>query len=217
MNVIAVVAVDSGRGGLDALTPLAGVPLLERAVRGVLAAGARAPVLVVGVTDGQRDAVHRACAGLPVAVHAHAGQRADTTTSDGWLTLGSADLVLVHDAVRPLTPPTLFSAVLHALGDGHDVVVPVLPLTDTVRHVDDRGFVHGSPDRSELRVVQTPHAYRAGQLAPADLLGRPLRTAGERAAAGRTVHTVAGDPLAFAVRSRWDLELAELLLEGNPT
>jgi 2-C-methyl-D-erythritol 4-phosphate cytidylyltransferase len=123
-----------------------------------------------------------ACAGLPVELRrAHTDQRAAH---------GNGSLLLIHDARRPLTPPALVAAVVAAVGDGQDAAVPALPLTDTVKRVDADGFVRGSPDREGLRVVQSPW------------VGRP----------GATVaRLVPGDPLAFAVRTEWDLELAEHL------
>ena len=124
-----------------------------------------------------------ACAGLPVTLRgAHIDQRA----SDG-----NGSFLLRHDARRPLTPPGLVAAVAAAVRAGQDAAVPALPLTDTVKRVDADGFVRGSPDREGLRVVQSPW------------MGRP----------GATVaHLVPGDPLAFAVHTEWDLELAEQLL-----
>jgi 2-C-methyl-D-erythritol 4-phosphate cytidylyltransferase len=123
-----------------------------------------------------------ACAGLPVELRrAHTDQRAAD---------GNGSLLLIHDARRPLTPPALIAAVVAAVGEGQDAAVPALPLTDTVKRVDADGFVRGSPDREGLRVVQSPW------------VGRP----------GATVaRLVPGDPLAFAVRTEWDLELAEHL------
>jgi 2-C-methyl-D-erythritol 4-phosphate cytidylyltransferase len=124
-----------------------------------------------------------ACAGLPVRLRrAHVDQRAVHE---------NGSLLLRHDARRPLTPPGLVAAVAAAVQGGHDAAVPALPLSDTVKRVDAEGFVRDSPDREGLRVVQSPW------------MGRP----------GATVaHLVPGDPLAFAVRTEWDLELAEHLL-----
>src|SRR6188768_2696245 len=44
--------------------------------------------------------------------------------------------VLVHDAARPVPHPELWRAVLDALAGGADAVVPVVPVTDTLREVD---------------------------------------------------------------------------------
>jgi 2-C-methyl-D-erythritol 4-phosphate cytidylyltransferase len=222
VSVLAVVVVGGSRDAvLDALTPVGGVPMVVRSVRAVLASGVTDRVLLAAA--GHHDALRSACAGLPVDVQepaqvmirarAHTHQRPVATIGDGVVTAGFEDVVLVHDVARPLAPPALFRAVVAAVRSGHDVAVPVLPLADTVKLVDGAGLVRGTPDRTGLRVVQTPHALGCVPVAAdAGLLG----VAGERAAAGRVVHAVEGDPLAFAVRSAWDLELAELLVERTP-
>jgi len=136
-----------------------------------------------------------------------------------------AHTVLVHDAARALTPPTLVKFLVSVVDGGVDAVVPVLPLADTVKEVDAAGIVLGTADRSVLRAVQTPQAFRL------ELLRRAYREAGydpespgtpslatddaglvERL--GEPVHTVSGDPLAFKITTPWDLRLAELLVSG---
>ena len=79
----------------------------------------------------------------------------------------------LHDAARPLASPALAEAVTEAVAAGHAVAVPVLPLSDTVKHVDSADVVAGSPDRTGLRVLQTPQAFRAGVL-DADVLAKVL-------------------------------------------
>lgn len=206
MNVLAVVVAGGScsHGFPDALSPLAGVPMVVRSVRAALASGVVDRVFLRG---GDRTGeMLRACAGLPVEawqpsmerVGAHARQRAEDTNGDDSIAEG---FVLVHDATRPLTPPALFVEVVEAMRAGHRAVVPVLPLADTVKIVDDDGLLRTTPDRAGLRVVQTPQAFRAS-----DVHFGPL-------VAG--AHTVPGDPLAFAVRTPWDLEMAGLLLEES--
>lgn len=51
---------------------------------------------------------------------------------------GVADIVLVHDAARALTPPVVFRRVVAAVRAGAEAVVPVLPMTDTVRRAESR-------------------------------------------------------------------------------
>ena len=91
---------------------------------------------------------------------------------------GTGARCVLHDAARPLASPALAEAVTEAVAAGHAVAVPVLPLSDTVKHVDSADVVAGSPDRTGLRVLQTPQAFRAGVLRR----GR----AGEGARLGRT-------------------------------
>lgn len=218
MNVTAVVVAGGRRASIDALTPLGGVPLLVRSVRAVLSSDAVAGVLVLLDPGTDPEPARRACAGLPVDVRAagllhalsirrpHADQRPDATDGDGTITLRSSDVVLLHDALRPLAPSCLVEAVLAA---GAPAVVPVLPLTDTVKQVDAAGRVLGTPDRSGLLVVQTPQVIRADLLLGSG--ADPLDAAPALAATGTPVHTVRGDPLAFAVHTTWDLEQAEVL------
>ena len=70
-----------------------------------------------------------------------------------------ADVIVVHDAARPLAAGELFTAVTSAVAEGADGAVPAVPLTDTIRHTDD-----GPVERSSLRAVQTPQAFRASAL-----------------------------------------------------
>ncbi len=74
--------------------------------------------------------------------------------------------VLVHDAARPLASPALFSAVCAALDDGARAVVPVVAITDTIRHCQG-----GTVDRTELFAVQTPQGFDAATLRHAHSVG----------------------------------------------
>jgi 2-C-methyl-D-erythritol 4-phosphate cytidylyltransferase len=196
--------------------------MVVRAVSTLLAS-ASVERVTVATPDALRPEVERVCAGAPVVVWspsashdlgAHIVQRSDATRSDDLVTGGGDPIVLLHDACRPLAPVDLVEAVVEAVHDGHGMAVPALPLTDTVKSVDDRGVVTGTPDRAALRVLQTPIAVRAGLL-PADACTDPLAAVRGYAAAGGEVRTVTGHPAAFAVRSAWDLELAELIAHGK--
>jgi len=216
MSTLAVV-VAGGPDEVDVLTAVGGEPMVVRSVCTLLATGLVDHVVLL-VADERRDALVRACSGLSVSVpmHAlsdmrpHAPQRADATAGDGPITISSADVVVVHEASRPFAPAALAMAVVAAIREGHEMAVPVLPLVDTVKQVDAEGLVQGTPDRSALRVLQTPLAVRGDLLRPS-LAADPLALARHHAASGGTVHTVPGHSAAFAVRSAWDLELAELL------
>jgi 2-C-methyl-D-erythritol 4-phosphate cytidylyltransferase len=218
MSITAVV-VAGGRGEVDVLTSVGGEPMVVRSVRALLATGLVDHVLLLDV-DMRRDVLMRACSGLPVStrdefpralsgMRPHGTQRADTTAGDGTVTPSSVGLL--HEAARPLAPPELAVAVVAAVRRGHELAVPVLPLADTVKQVDAEGIVRSTPDRSGLRVVQTPIAIRGDLLDPV-LAADPVAMASRHAARGGGVHTVPGHSAAFTVRNAWDLELAELLV-----
>jgi 2-C-methyl-D-erythritol 4-phosphate cytidylyltransferase len=175
------------------------------------------------LAPGRALAAARACSGSPVRVHddvaallhvvdgligAHGRQRPGGARGDGPIVL------VVHDALRPLAPRALTADVVAAVRDGHRAAVPVLPLSDTVKQVDADGRPTGTPDRSGLRVVQTPQAF-AVDLAPAVLAVAQQDPVRAWTALGGTVRTVPGDPLAFAVRDPWDLALAAATIEGD--
>jgi 2-C-methyl-D-erythritol 4-phosphate cytidylyltransferase len=70
-----------------------------------------------------------------------------------------SDIVVIHDAARPLASAGLFRAVVAAVADGADGAVPGLPVSDTVKRVS-AGRVVVTVDRSDLVAVQTPQAFR---------------------------------------------------------
>ncbi|MGH6770492.1 MAG: bifunctional 2-C-methyl-D-erythritol 4-phosphate cytidylyltransferase/2-C-methyl-D-erythritol 2,4-cyclodiphosphate synthase [Xanthobacteraceae bacterium] len=73
------------------------------------------------------------------------------------------DIVLIHDAARPFASPSLITRAIAAAATA-GAAVPVLPVTDTVKTVDASGTVTGTPDRAQLRIVQTPQAFRFDKL-----------------------------------------------------
>jgi 2-C-methyl-D-erythritol 4-phosphate cytidylyltransferase/2-C-methyl-D-erythritol 2,4-cyclodiphosphate synthase len=70
----------------------------------------------------------------------------------------SPDIVLVHDAARPFASAGLIGRAIAAV-QKTGAAIPVLPVTDTVKRVDDAGTVEATLDRSALRLVQTPQAF----------------------------------------------------------
>jgi 2-C-methyl-D-erythritol 4-phosphate cytidylyltransferase len=123
--------------------------------------------------------------------------------------------VLVHDAARALTPAGLIVRVVDALRAGHAAVVPVLPLSDTIKAVDGNGVVLGTPERAGLRAVQTPQGFAT------DLLLRAYQRAGDAdftddasmvEHVGAQVQVVDGDPLAFKITTQLDLLLAQAVV-----
>ncbi len=128
--------------------------------------------------------------------------------------------VLVHDAARALMPAHVIAAVLAELRDGASAVIPVLPVADTVKVVED-GAVMRTLDRATLRLVQTPQGFtraaleRAHQAAAEQGIDDVTDDAGLCERAGIPVRIVDGDPLGFKITRPLDLVLAEALLEGS--
>ena len=84
----------------------------------------------------------------------------------GLALIGEVDVVIIHDAARPLATEELFRAVLNAVDDGASAAIPGLAITDTVKKVDstDRVTVLSTIARDDLVTVQTPQAFRLSDL-----------------------------------------------------
>lgn len=219
-----------GAGAPKAFVPLAGVPIVVRAVDGLLASGAVDEVLVAVPAD-LLDHARALLAGRPVTVLVGGGERTASVRlaldvlsgphgcerPGGPAGDGPPEVVLVHDAARPLTPPALVAAVVAEVRAGHRAVVPALPLADTVKRVGTAAAVEATVDRSELRAAQTPQGFAWETLRAAyeksgvDAVATDDAGLVERL--GEPVVTVPGDPAAFKVTTPWDLRIAELLLE----
>ena len=74
----------------------------------------------------------------------------------------ATETVIVHDAARPFVDPEVVDAVLGAL-EGADAAIPVLPIHETVKHLDGKRVMH-TVDRSPLGLAQTPQAFRTDVL-----------------------------------------------------
>lgn len=126
---------------------------------------------------------------------------------------GEVDVVLVHDAARALTPPEVFDRVADAVRSTGGGVIPVLPVTDTIKLVAGDA-VRGTVDRSELVAVQTPQGFPRADLVAAYAAADADHTddAALFAAAGHPVTTVPGDERAFKITTPDDLHRAALVL-----
>ena len=69
------------------------------------------------------------------------------------------DVIVIHDGVRPFLSEELIDlSIREAVRNG--AVVPVIPLTDTVKLVGEDGIIRDTPGRNDLRFAQTPQAFR---------------------------------------------------------
>jgi len=229
--VLAAAGVGSRLGSTapKALVYLGGRPLVAHAIERVCQTGAVRQIVVTaptGYTGAIEDAAREAIwAGVNLRVVEGARESRQASVAAGLAALGEADdIVLVHDAARPMTPPEMISRLIAAVRAGQDAVVPVLAVHDTIRAVDPAspGRALGTVDRDRLRAVQTPQAFRGEVLRRAHALGVE-RSANEARAAsddatlvealGLPVGLVAGEPAAMKITSRHDLAVAELFLE----
>lgn len=220
-----MVAAGSGvRLGADmpkALVELDGVPLVLRSLTALAEGGVERAVVVVPASH--RDAFDALLPDSPVpAVVVVGGERRQDSVRAGLAALqGEPDdaVVLVHDAARALVPATVVRAVAEAVLAGAEAVIPVVPVTDSIRVVDDGGGSR-AVDRSSLRAVQTPQGFRLARLADAHahLVAAGLEVTDDAAAVealGGTVALVPGHREALKVTEPVDLVVAAQVLAGR--
>lgn len=210
-----------GAGRPKAFVELAGRTLLQHTLAGALATGAASLAVVVpaDLIDEASAILELVGAGTHATATVVAGGTERTDSVRAGLTALDPDcrIILVHDAARCLTPPTVFERVISAVRDGAAGAVPGMPVVDTVKTVDARGVITGTPERASLRAIQTPQGFAAEVLRDAY---RSAAVATDDAAlveaAGHEVVVVPGDPLAFKITTPEDLARAERLLKERP-
>ena len=197
-----------------ALVAVAGRSMLDRVLDSALASRVDRAVVAGPATDlGPVQALVAARADRDRVSVVAGGATRQESVALALAAVPDDEVVLVHDAARPLTPSDLFDLVAAAVVTTGGGVVPALPVADTVKQVDGPAVL-ATLDRSRLAAVQTPQGFPAGALRRAYEGAGAGHTddASVYAAAGLPVTTVPGDPFAFKITTGWDLRRAEQLL-----
>ena len=215
-----VVAGGSGRrfGQPKQYALLAGRPVLEWAVEACRPFSDG--VVLVAPADGDDPDAYGADSMVPGGA-----TRADSVRSGLAAVPADADVIVVHDAVRPLATANLFAAVIAAVTEGGaDGAVPGVPVNDTIKVVDEARRVTRTLDRASLVAVQTPQAFRAAALRRAHESAGGAAT-GHGAAPtddatvvevhGGTVRVVKGEPDNLKITTPADLGAAERILTSR--
>jgi 2-C-methyl-D-erythritol 4-phosphate cytidylyltransferase/2-C-methyl-D-erythritol 2,4-cyclodiphosphate synthase len=205
-------------GGQDKLSAtIAGRPLLRWAVE-AFAATPNVRAIVVVTSDRMIDALSASTwltrLGVRLVI---GGDRRQDSVSAG-VRATSADIVLVHDAARPLVSPGLIGRVIACVRE-RGAAIPVLPVVDALKRIDgdaDGGLIAASIARSGLFRAQTPQGAHRDVLLAA--IGRHAHRAEDipdeaelLALDGVAVATVLGETTNLKVTIPEDLALARTL------
>jgi 2-C-methyl-D-erythritol 4-phosphate cytidylyltransferase len=198
---------------------LAGVPVLAWSLEAFLGHPAIVRTVVVLPPDDASEPPDWLAA-FPVARVAGGEMRGDSVRHGlAALAPGEVDIVLVHDGARPLVSRALIDRVIAAAGEG--AVIPGLPISDTVKQVDEHERVLGTLDRTRLRGVQTPQAFPLETLLLVHerAVAESVRVTDDAALFeryGLSVRVIDGDPTNLKVTTPLDLEIAEALAQRLP-
>jgi 2-C-methyl-D-erythritol 4-phosphate cytidylyltransferase len=199
-----------GSAGPKTLVELAGRPMLEWSIDALRSVPAIEQI-VVALPDGV--SAPEGCVGVL------GGDVRSASVQAALAGAGAAEVVLVHDAARPLVTAALIEAVLEGLGDS-DCAVAATAVSDTIKEAGPDGSVVATLDRSRLWSVQTPQVFRRDALERALALPRALVAAATDEAwlveqGGGRVRVVAAPAENIKVTTPRDLALAELLLAAR--
>lgn len=131
-----------------------------------------------------------------------------------------ADMIAVHDAVRPCVAQMWIDAVVAKAADTGAAIL-ACPLRGTLKRTDDAGVITGTVSRSDLWEAQTPQVFARQLLIDAyaaiDQVPRPITDDAQVVeAAGHPVTVVEGDPRNIKITTRGDLALAAALIKSLP-
>uniref|UniRef100_A0A6J5ZV09 Unannotated protein n=1 Tax=freshwater metagenome TaxID=449393 RepID=A0A6J5ZV09_9ZZZZ len=133
-----------------------------------------------------------------------------------------AEVIVVHDAARPLATPELIQRCIDALDEdgGWDAAIAAAPVKDTVKRSSDGVAVDETPPRDQLWAVQTPQVFRRAALESAlagsdDQLAAASDDAMLVESNGGRVRLVDSKIENFKVTTQADLKHAEMVLGGE--
>jgi len=203
---------------------LAGVPILIHSLR-AFAQIPQVSAIFVAVRANERERVE-----AQVADHGFSGKVRIVTGGDtrqesvanalNAIECNDSDIVLVHDAVRPLIDPATITRTIEAV-EKHNAAIVGLPAVDTIKQVErtaDGALITATIPREYIVQAQTPQGFRCGLLkrafaeAMADgFLGTDEASIVERA--GAPVAVVPGSAANLKITQPGDLDLAEFYLQ----
>ena len=219
--VIVAAGSASRMGGIDkVMAQLKGEPMILRTVRAFQQCDAVKEIVIVTREDLIRP-ISSLCARMDKVKAVVAGGK--SRQESVWLGLNALSkdvkLAAIHDGARPLITNAVIDRTVRA-AHTYGAAAPAVPVKDTIKVVKS-GLVMATPDRANLRAVQTPQVFDF------DLLRGALKKAEEENAnltddcsaverMGMSVKIVEGDERNLKVTTPLDLKIAEMLLEEAP-
>ena len=201
------------------LLTLAGRPILERSIDAFVRSPlvhdivvALPPELVVALPEYLHRADRR------VEVVAGGARRQDSVANAFARVADRADVVIIHDAARPLVSGDLIRRTIEAAAETGAAIAAVRA-QDTVKRGDASGLVTATLPRDEVYLAQTPQAFRTSVLRDALAVAEQAEAVTDEAMlaerAGHRVKLVAGDPRNLKITTPEDLAIAEQLVRAS--
>ncbi len=217
-----------GVGGPKAFASLAGRPLLDHSLLAVVACEAIDRVVIAAPT-GHLDTAQRLAQASGLEGEAVAGGETRADSVRAALALVETELVLIHDAARPLVEPGLFDAIVARLcaEAEADAVIAAAPIVDTVKRSSrphqgaEAGLVEATIPREDLWAAQTPQGFRTERLREAQARAESAGSLAEATDEASLIESAGGTVLLersptsnIKITGPADVRLAAALLAG---
>jgi len=197
------------------LATLAGRSILQRSVEAFLHSDTITDIVVALPSDlAAAPPDYLRARAKPIVIVEGGGRRQDSVRHAFEHAKRSAEIVVIHDAARPLVSDDLIRRTVEAAA-ATGAAIAALRASDTVKRADAAGRIVGTLPRDEIYLAQTPQAFRVDVLR--DALALPGDATDEAALAERAGHhvqLVEGDPRNLKITTAADLEIAERLSGG---
>jgi 2-C-methyl-D-erythritol 4-phosphate cytidylyltransferase len=210
-----------GRSEPKAFVKIGGRTMLSYSLR-VVASIPSIKELVIAVPDGfesaARTEVSAAGVRIPVKITSGGAERQDSVRIALALTSSESDLVVVHDAARPMATATIFKACLEAAAQAGGAIAAI-PVADTLKRVVDTAIAE-TIARESLWQAQTPQAFRRDVLVAAHSRAVSERTIATDDAdlverSGTRVEVVEGSTGNIKITTPSDLAIVEAIVAAG--
>ena len=221
MFVSAIIAA-GGRGlrfGGDSpkqLLTLGGRPILARSVDAFVACDVISEIVVALPADlASAPPPYLLERGKPVTIVTGGSERRSSVANAFSRVSDRAEVVVIHDAARPLVSDDLIRRTVAAATDT-GAAIAALRAHDTVKQTNGDGAITATLPRERIYLAQTPQAFRVPVLRDALRLGGEATDEAMLAErAGHTVRVVDGDPRNLKITTPDDLTMAEYFAAGS--
>lgn len=199
---------------------LAGKPVLRHSLDTFLGMPGLKSLTVV-ISPAHLALYRQAVEGLDLAAPVKGGKERKDSVYNGLVSISDIEdkeIILIHDAARPLVREKDIVALLHAM-ETHQAATLACPVADTLRYADENGKAAAAIDRSGLWAIQTPQAFRYGILRQAHEAASPgaiyTDDTALASAHGIAVGFVVGHKSNFKITETGDIILAEAVLSAH--
>ena len=198
------------------LLTLGGRPILLRSVEAFVSSDRVNEIVVALPKEIVDDPPHYLRDGpKPIRIVEGGERRQDSVANAFAQVQARAEIVVIHDAARPLVTHSLIARTIDAAA-AHGGAIAALPATDTVKQAAADRIVRATLPRSEVFLAQTPQAFRTSVLRDALRSAAGSTDATDEAMmaerAGHAVKLVEGDPRNLKITTLDDLAMAERLI-----